>query len=379
MQRKILIEVIRKIREGNITWLLKNISHLLQIILGYRINRPLAAPLLAGLLVTYRCNLRCLFCDYPKRANRQKEITTVEFKDIIKEFHRMGTPAIGFAGGDPVLRDDIWELVKYACDLGFTVSLGSNGTFWNDKTIARLFNSGLHLIGFSLESPNPEIHDNLQNKKGAWQNVCNTIKKVDHFRKEHNKKITISISVNFNFKNIDEIILMPAFAATLGADQVNFIGMETGAIENKDHTIKQMLDLSKNELAKVDSVVDKLIALKKKNGNIDNSIDSLLALKYQARGLPLPVSCYTGFTSLYVDCYKNIYSCMAFMESEKSLPATYKKGNLAEIWKSTLYNTFREKHLNSCRQCFWPCQNEMNYLLNLRKYLPGLSRFKVRI
>lgn len=379
MQAKIFREILRHAKYGNFKWIFRNATHFSKMLIGSCFNRTLAPPLLAGLLVTYRCNLRCLFCDYPSRGNKKQEFTTEEFQRIIREFHSMGIPAIGFAGGDPILRKDIWTIVRTAVDLGMTTSLASNGTLWTDETIEQSFDSGLHLLGFSLESAEPHIHDTLQDQEGSWEKVCNTIRKVDDYRKKNNRDIVISVSVNFNFENLDDIVLMPAFAKSLGADQVNYIGMETGGIKEKEKAIRDALDIRFKDIKKIDSCVDELIKIKKKTGLVDNSYDSLEALKYQARGLPLPVKCNAGFTSLYVDCYGQIFPCMAFMENGKKVVAKYEPGKLEKFWYSHLYNDFRHKYLNSCRDCYWPCQNEMNYMMNVRSYVPGIRRFKEKL
>lgn len=378
MQQKILHEVQRHVRSGRLDWLLKQTYNVARIYMGGQIGRPLTGPLLAGLMVTYRCNLDCPFCDYPARGDIRRELTTEDFKDVLRELKALGVPAVGFAGGDPVLRKDIWELVREAVDLGFTTSLGSNGTFWRDETVERALNSGLHLMGFSLESTEPELHDHLQGQKGAWEKVCNTIRKVDAYRKQHGKEIIISVSINFNFQNLDTLLNMPAFAKSLGADQVNFIGMETGGIEHKGQDVVESLQLKNVDLEKIDRIVDQLIELKKKTPLIDNSFDSLKALKYQARQKALPVKCYAGYTSIYIDCYGRYFSCMAFMEKEK--PAgKYEKGKLKDFWYSRDYNRYRKENLDDCRSCYWPCQNEMNYLLNTRRYIPGLPLYQEQL
>lgn len=379
MQNKIYGEIVRHFKAGEVDWIFRNAMKFGKVAAGSYLGRPLTAPLMVGLMVTYRCNLLCQFCDYPLRGDKRREFNTQEFQDIIREVADLGTSAIGFAGGETTLREDIWTLVRTAVDQGLTTSLGSNGVIaWPDDKIKDLFDSGLHMIGFSVESTTPYMHDLLQAKQGAWEKVCDTIRRIDAYRKQHNKKIRISVSVNFNPKNLEEVMKMPEFAKNLGADQVNYIGMESGAIEGRTEEFKSLLRFTPEDIRRVDETVDKLIALRKSSGIggiIDNSIDSLEAIKIQSRGQRLPVKCHTGYTSLYIDCYGQYYSCMSFMEHGNKVAGRYEKGKLKEFWYSKQYNEYRAKHLDKCRDCFWPCQNEMNYLLNPRKYIPLVNRF----
>lgn len=172
---------------------------------------------------------------------------------------------------------------------------------------------------------------------------------------------------------------MPDFARSIGADQVNFIGMELGAIDDREQKDKDMLDIKNRDMAYIDQVVDNLIRYKKETGRIDNSYDSLEALKHQARGMSLPVKCKAGFTSLYVDCFGRYYSCMAYMEDGQKTAGNWEKGKLKEFWYSKQYDAYREKYVNNCRACYWPCQNEMNYLFNERKFIPGLPTFDTKL
>ncbi len=375
MQGKILREVRRRIRGGGITWAARNAALCLRVAGGAIAGRTLGPPVLAGLFVTYRCNAACAFCDLPRRSAPSSELSTDSFRRAIDEFHAMGTPAVGFAGGEPLLRPDLWDLVRHAADLGLTTSLESNGLLWSEETIGRLFDSGLGYIGFSLESDDPVTHDRLFGRPGSWEKTCGLIRRIAEARRAAARPPVITVHTCLSLANLDRIASMPAFVADLGADQLNVMGFEAGAIRDKDPGVRDALDLARAGIDRVDGAVEALARVKRETGRVDNSFDSLEAIRHQARGKPLPVRCLAAQTSFYIDPAGRLFSCLDFLEEGRLSCGRYEPGRLKETWYSAAYEEFRARHLAGCRRCYWPCQNELNYLFNPRRYIPGLSRF----
>ncbi len=90
--------------------------------------------------VTTRCNYRCPFCycvwhEFPELAG--PELDTVAWKSIIDECAERGVKEITFTGGEATLRDDIWELMDYACNRlhGGDVALFTNGSLMTEARI----------------------------------------------------------------------------------------------------------------------------------------------------------------------------------------------------------------------------------------------------
>lgn len=79
-------------------------------------------PVTAALEMTYRCNHRCLFCSCPWENdngifNREKELSTAEWKKLIQKISLLGVANLCFSGGEALLRNDLWEIIKYAHSL----------------------------------------------------------------------------------------------------------------------------------------------------------------------------------------------------------------------------------------------------------------------
>lgn len=93
-------------------------------------------PLATTIHITNRCNLRCTYC-YDNIDNRfekpPKDYTTEELKDLIDQLYRLGTRWISLLGGEPLIRKDIGEIVKYIKKKGILCELATNATLLKHK------------------------------------------------------------------------------------------------------------------------------------------------------------------------------------------------------------------------------------------------------
>jgi radical SAM protein with 4Fe4S-binding SPASM domain len=139
--------------------------------------RP-TAPYRMDLALTYRCNNNCAHC-YNARSRNFPEMTTAEWKQVIKRCWDTGIPHIIFTGGEPTLRDDLPELVAYAQSLGQITGINTNGRRLSDRAfLNELITAGLDHVQITLESSDPEIHDRLVCHPGAWQETTAGIRNV---------------------------------------------------------------------------------------------------------------------------------------------------------------------------------------------------------
>ena len=117
---------------------------------------------------TFKCNLRCAhyYMDAQERES-QDELTTEEGKMLIDQIVEVSKPILVLSGGEPLLREDIFELAKYASDKGLRVGLGTNGSGITDEVAIRLKESGAGSVAISLDSSTPEIHDEFRGLGGG--------------------------------------------------------------------------------------------------------------------------------------------------------------------------------------------------------------------
>lgn len=117
---------------------------------------------------TRRCNLRCVHC-YSESCNvhYSDELTTSDARAMIEDLAAFGAPVLLFSGGEPIMREDIFELGAYARELGIRPVISTNGTLITDQIAARIKETGFGYVGISLDGVG-ETNDLFRGVNGAF-------------------------------------------------------------------------------------------------------------------------------------------------------------------------------------------------------------------
>src|SRR3989338_366450 len=149
-------------------------------------------PLNVVLTVTTRCNFRCQYCKI--WARNEKDMSLDEIISLINELSINGTKRLSFYGGEPLLREDIGEIIDYGKKKGLFLTINTNG-FLLEQNLDKI--RKIDIITLSFDG-SPEIHDS-QKYKGAYENLMRAIKVS---RKE---KIQVWTTTTLTKNNIDQI------------------------------------------------------------------------------------------------------------------------------------------------------------------------------
>ena len=165
-------------------------------------------PTSATLMITNRCNMRCIMC----RQWREPcggELSTESWKKIIDDLRRNGIKNIHFTGGEPLLRKDLVELAGYASSLGFTAGLTTNGMLLGKEIAGNLADSGLRSVALSIDAVDGE-YERIRGVKGAFEKVKNALRVISDLKAE--EKIDAYISFTLLKDNIGQIRSVKALA-----------------------------------------------------------------------------------------------------------------------------------------------------------------------
>ncbi|HEY4670006.1 MAG TPA: radical SAM protein [Tepidiformaceae bacterium] len=129
--------------------------------------------------MTRQCNLFCMHCYATASKNPMPgELTTDEGYRLIDQLADFEVPSILFSGGEPLMRQDLFELADYARQVGLRTVLSTNGTLIDGETAARIKETGFSYVGISLDGLEG-THDKVRGKKGAFQS---SIEAIRHLR-----------------------------------------------------------------------------------------------------------------------------------------------------------------------------------------------------
>src|SRR5271169_4131424 len=102
--------------------------------------------------LTYRCPRRCVYCSNPVDFHRSRtELSTSDWRRVFSEGAELGVVQLHLSGGEPVLRDDLTELIQHAraCDL--YTNLITGGTLLDENKLRRFRDAGLEHIQLSIQ------------------------------------------------------------------------------------------------------------------------------------------------------------------------------------------------------------------------------------
>ncbi|MGO9614724.1 MAG: radical SAM protein [Dissulfurispiraceae bacterium] len=163
--------------------------------------------------ITRRCNLRCVHC----RSSSEMEIKghpdlpLEEAFRIIDDISTYAKPVIVLSGGEPLLREDVFDIASYGTTKGLRMCLATNGTLITDSLCAKIKASGIRMVSLSLDGSTDAVHDDFRNEAGAFAGTINAAKLF----KKHG--IEFLINSSFTKRNQEEIPKVYKLAKDLGA------------------------------------------------------------------------------------------------------------------------------------------------------------------
>jgi radical SAM protein with 4Fe4S-binding SPASM domain len=139
-------------------------------------SQEVSAPYRMDLALTYRCNNQCLHC-YAGGPRETDELGTEAWFRIIDKVFELGVPHVVFTGGEPTLREDLPQLVRYAEEKGLVSGLVTNGRRLKDaEYVDVLIQAGLDHIQITLESYDEAVHDRMTGVPGSWRETVQGLK-----------------------------------------------------------------------------------------------------------------------------------------------------------------------------------------------------------
>ncbi|MBW1983937.1 MAG: heme b synthase [Deltaproteobacteria bacterium] len=162
--------------------------------------------------ITRNCNLSCVHC----RASADMgphtgELETEACFKLLDEIAAVGSPIVILTGGEPLLRNDLFEIARYGTDKGLRMVMAPNGTLINKPIAKQIADAGIQRISISLDGASKKTHDAFRGVKGAFEGAINGIKLA--------KEAGIEFQINTTITkiNLNQIPAIQQLAADLGA------------------------------------------------------------------------------------------------------------------------------------------------------------------
>ncbi|MGA2975040.1 MAG: radical SAM protein [Spirochaetia bacterium] len=202
-------------------------------------------PILGEIAVTYRCNNACIFCYAgcgthtrgcgtittgragtlhgagaphdavtPRELSAGREMSLSEIKRVIGAFKQDAKiPFFSFTGGEPLLRGDLEEMIRFARRSGLEVNLITNGTLATARRAKSLYRAGLRTAQVSLESIDPETHDALTARPGSFQRTLAGMRSLQA------AGVSVQTNTTITAANASDAPRLPAFLKGRGVSR----------------------------------------------------------------------------------------------------------------------------------------------------------------
>lgn len=156
--------------------------------------------------LTENCQFQCRFCDtWKNKPDLNKELNTAQWLEAIATFHSLSPQArINFSGGEPLLKKELAEILRFCHYSGIKTSISTNGGAFNEKKAAEIACSGIDIIGISVDGYG-NLHDELRGFPGAFSRIQQAIKWIRHDNR--NSEINLlTIIMKDNLNDIRKIV-----------------------------------------------------------------------------------------------------------------------------------------------------------------------------
>ena len=163
--------------------------------------------------ITRRCNLRCVHCRSCSEAevDGHPDFDSSEAYRVLEDIASYAKPVIVLSGGEPLLRNDVFDIAKHGTGLGLRMCLATNGMLVTDEVCVNIKDSGIRIVSLSLDGSTEAVHDDFRSVKGAFAGITN----ATGLFKKHG--IEFIINSSFTKRNQEEIPAVYRLAKELGA------------------------------------------------------------------------------------------------------------------------------------------------------------------
>jgi MoaA/NifB/PqqE/SkfB family radical SAM enzyme len=317
-------------------------------------------PFYATFNVTCKCNSRCRSCSVWKKSN--EDLTIEQIRKIFQELFDFGIRFVAIEGGEPFLRQDIFEIMDIFEKMGFLYSLTSNGILLSEEKIAELNKRKPNSLMISIDSLERDKYKFLRGVDGLEKIIRN----IELLKEKLNKNILLRINTTvspLNYKEVENILRFSeqnnaSFSATpiIIGSGFEFRGGE-----------KDFAPLSE-EKKNIEDLFKKLASLKRKGRKIFGTskfYDDAAKFLAGEYGKPCDANRYI----LHIDADGSVSPCQ-----DRKPFGDLKKENISSIWKAdSLRAEIQSCYLNT--PCYYLCTRLLSSMLSAKGLLENIPYF----
>ena len=305
--------------------------------------------------VTGRCNLNCIHCRASSSmTSHDSDFSLAEAKRLIDDIAEISKPVLVLSGGEPLLRQDLFEIAKYGTEKGFRMCIATNGVLVTDEIVGKMKEAGIRICSLSLDGSTAAVHDDFRKQPGAFEA---TLRAAEIFNRNGMQFI---VNSSFTKRNQHDIAATCKLAKSIGAHAwYMFMIVPTGrgeaimseliSKEDYEEILEWHYQMEKQE---TEMLVRPTCAPHYYRVRLQKMKEE--GEKFQPRSLTFSTGggkgCICAQSICFIDSKGNVQPCSYF----PVVAGNVKKQKFAEIWHtSELFESLRsfEKYKGRCGEC----------------------------
>lgn len=294
-------------------------------------------PYIVGWSITNKCNLKCVHCNMASGQPWKDELDFNECCMVIDQLSEGNVKTILFTGGEPLIREDFFDICDYALNKKIELGVTTNSTLVTDSIIREEMWK-FKTIRISIDSMIPERHNDFRGGKGIFEHAIKIIKEMVFLG------YYVSVSTCISRRNINELESMAEYFSNLG---VSHWCLPLLSPDGRGKKIEK--DVLHGE--EIVDFIKRIKLVSQKYPQMKIGIDLPYAAiidndkkKYQSK------VCVAAITELTIFANGDVSPCFAMVTSAGNV----REAKISNIWNdSKMFNEFRDKSLihGKCHNC----------------------------
>lgn len=334
-------------------------------------------------VITGLCNLDCIFCEAGRLLDNKIDTPLKRCFEIINEAYNLGIKTVHITGGEPFLRKDFFDILRYLKQKKIRVSVTTNGTLFAKMSEEKMdiIRNTIDNVFISLDSADKDRFDYIRGEKGTFELVLAGIKRLLSF-----SGINVIITAVITKENYSDIPSLIELSKELGITDINFqpvsptARFKTDFVKDKD----KFMVIDQNELENLNRTVHNAVK-RIKDLNMKSNLNFLElylieyfnSFKENYNGLYLNnilkghFKCIVPFYSLSIR-HDGSVQCCAMLPSIGNI----KNSSLKELWiasSETRRSLKKSEFFPICNKCF--CQVNESLKFSILNSVPYNFRY----
>jgi len=289
-------------------------------------------------MLTRKCNFRCRGCNVWQEQD-PRELSTENVKRGLDVLRELGVVEIVLSGGNPLLRDDIDEIIKHASK-HFVTTVYDNGSMAVKKIDALLY---ADFVAISIDSLDPQKNDYVRGVKGAWHDAMEAVEKL------REAGVSVGVAPTISQYNLYEILDFTKYF--LNKDIPVWYSLYSYDSTDEQNNLFK-IGRKSDEFVIVDkkamvNVCDSLISLKKRDNNVFMTSKILEAVKNLYLTGKRTWKCRALQNFFIIDHLGRVAGCHLYNPLSSI-------SDLSKVWDSPNFEALRKTY-RTCTRCTYLC------------------------